>query len=285
MENKKIKMKGHETFSIREGWLSKGLFEISNDPKLFSKKNLTDILGIGTNMVKSLKYWLLTAGLIVESKKGEYILSELGNNIFLYDPYFEDAFSLFFVHLNIVRNEEKAYIWNLFFNKCNFKNFSKKDIVEQMKYLLDIENVEYNETILPDEISVLLKTYMADEKKDTPENNFTCPLSELNLIIRNGKDNYSKGKPSLITLDKYIVYYCMIEQAKDKTGINIEDLLKKDNFVCKLLNIDKMLMEEYLDLLKNENLITINRTAGLNMIYINQRLTIDEIFKRHFRGE
>ena len=50
----KIKMKGHESFSIREGWLTKGLIEVYNNPKVFSEKELTDIFGIGTNMVKSL---------------------------------------------------------------------------------------------------------------------------------------------------------------------------------------------------------------------------------------
>ena len=63
MDNK-IKLKGHESFSIREGWITKGIFEIKNNSKLFSEKNLTDILGIGTNMVKSLKYWLITSGII-----------------------------------------------------------------------------------------------------------------------------------------------------------------------------------------------------------------------------
>ena len=100
--DKKIKLKGHESFSIREGWITKGIFEIKDNPKLFSEKNLTDILGIGTNMVKSLKYWLITAGIIKEVKKMEYELTELGELIEKYDPYMEDVFSLYFIHLSIV---------------------------------------------------------------------------------------------------------------------------------------------------------------------------------------
>ena len=34
----KVKLKGHESFSIREGWLTKGLFEVKNNSKLFSRK-------------------------------------------------------------------------------------------------------------------------------------------------------------------------------------------------------------------------------------------------------
>lgn len=282
--DKKIKLKGHESFSIREGWITKGIFEIKDNPKLFSEKNLTNILGIGTNMVKSLKYWLITAGVIKEVKKMEYELTELGKLIKRYDPYMEDVFSLYFIHLAIVTNIEKAIVWNIFFNKCNIKNFSKRELLEQIKYILDTENLEYNEKMLIDEISILLKTYTIDDKNDTPENNLTCPLTELKLIRKVDKDIYQKEKSTLNVLNPYVVYWCMINQT-DSNSINIDDLFKGDNSVCKLLNLDKMLLNEYLDILKKENLITINRTAGLNMVYINKRYSLEEIFEKYFEGE
>ena len=279
----KVKLKGHESFSIREGWLTKGLFEVDRDSTLFSKKDLTDILGIGTNMVKSLKYWLMTSNLIEESKKNEYTLSELGNLLLKYDPYLEDVFSLYLIHLNIVQNVDKAYIWNLFFNKCNLKNFSKKELLEQIEYVLESESLEYNENTLADEIAVLIKTYVIDEKNDTPENNFTCPLSDLKLLRKNFKDNYSKEKPTLNNLSEMIVFYLIESRYKEST--NIDDLLKDDNSVGKLLNIDKTLLNEYLDILKRKEYITINRTAGLNMVYINKEISLEDIFKVYFRKD
>lgn len=283
MDNK-IKLKGHESFSIREGWITKGIFEIKNNPKLFSEKNLTDILGIGTNMVKSLKYWLITSGIIKETKKTEYELTELGRLIEQYDPYMEEVFSLYFIHLSIVTNIEKAIIWNIFFNKCNIKSFSKRELLEQIEYILETENLEYNEKMLVDEISILLKTYTIDEKSGTPENNFTCPLTELKLVRKIDKDVYQKEKSALNILNPYIVYWCLINQTDDNS-INIDDLIKGDNSVCKLLNLDKMLLNEYLDILKKENLITVNRTAGLNMVYINKRYSLKEIFEKYFERE
>ena len=118
--SEKVKMKGHESFSIREGWLTKGLLEVSANPKVFSEKNQTDIFGIGTNMVKSLKYWLQATMLIEENKKNEYKLSSLGQLIFDNDKYIEKKITLYLIHLNLVMNKDKALIWNLFFNKCHF---------------------------------------------------------------------------------------------------------------------------------------------------------------------
>ena len=282
--NNKVRLKGHESFSIREGWLTKGIFEICKNPKVFSEKNQTNIFGIGTNMVKSLKYWLMVSNLIEEQKNG-YVLSELGKLIMQYDPYMEDIFSLYLIHTQIAQNTERTLIWNIFFNKCHIKTFSKNDLQTRIEYILESENLEYNAKILGDEISVLLKTYVSEQKNDTPENNFTCPLVELKLLKKIDKDTYKKEKSSISNLDPYIVYWLILNQAKERESINIEELLKEDNSVSNFLNLDKILLNEYLDILKRLGLLTLNRTAGLNMVYINQRYTLRRIFEIHYGKE
>ncbi len=281
----KVRLKGHESFSIREGWLTKGIFEVSKNPKIFSEKNLTDVFGIGTNMVKSLKYWLIVSNLIQENKNKGYVLSELGELIKNKDPYMEDIFSLYFIHLNIAQNTERALIWNLFFNKCDMSTFSKDDLQRRIEEILKNDDFEFNSKILSDEISALLKTYTNEQKNDTPENNFTCPLSELKLVKKIEKDKYRKEKSSINNLDPYIVYWLLLNQIQEKDSINIEELLKEDNSISKLLNLDKILLNDYLDILKRIGLITINRTAGLNMVYINKKYTLQEIFEIHFGKE
>lgn len=279
----KIKMKGHESFSIREGWLTKGLIEVSNNSKVFSEKDQTDIFGIGTNMVKSLKYWLQATSLINDNKKNEYVLSKLGQLIYKYDKYIENKFTLYLIHLNLVLNVDKAYIWNLFFNKCHFKTFSKKDLYEQICELLEADNYEYNEKVLSDEISVLLKTYLIEEKDGTPEDNFICPLTDLKLIRKISKDTYKRELSNISYLNKYVVYWAILQQTNED-NISIDELIKGNNSVCNLLNLDKITLNEYLDMLKKDKYITINRTAGLNMVYFNKKLDLENIFKLEFEG-
>ena len=52
-----MKIRAHETFAIRKGWLHKGVKNILINPRLFSdkEKNPCSSLGIGTNMVKALR--------------------------------------------------------------------------------------------------------------------------------------------------------------------------------------------------------------------------------------
>lgn len=279
----KLKLKRHESFSIREGWLAKGIRNVKENSKTFSSVEATDILGIGTNMVKSLKYWMSATCLIKEENR-EAFLSEFGSLIDIYDPYLEDIFSWWLIHIKMMLNVDDAYIYNLFFNKCGKKSFSKRDIYEQLSLNLNNEKLEYNENILQDEVNMIIKTYAIDEKIDNPENNFISPLSELNLIKKIDRDTYERNKPEYRNLNYLIVFYLIEQLIKDKDYISIDELLKIDNSPAKLLNLDKNLINEYLDEMKRNGLVIINRTAGLNMVYFQKKLSLEDIMKEYFEG-
>ena len=76
---------GHEKFVFRDGWLKKGVDAVSQHPLLFSDDNALVLLGVGKNMVRSIRHWCLATGLVaeVESKerKREIRVTDLGNRI------------------------------------------------------------------------------------------------------------------------------------------------------------------------------------------------------------
>ena len=88
------KFRASETFFIRKGWLSKGMRYVSQKPDVFvdKKENPMDVLGIGANMVKSLRYWLQAVGLTSEPLKGRRIqtLTDFGELVHKHDPYTEE---------------------------------------------------------------------------------------------------------------------------------------------------------------------------------------------------
>lgn len=280
----KLKLKRHESFSIREGWLAKGIKNVKEYGNVFALQNATDILGIGTNMVKSLKYWM-TATKLVEEKNREIMLSDFGSIINEYDPYLEDIFSWWLIHINMITNINDAYIYNLFFNKCNIKTFTKRELYEKLYALLTNEKLTFNENILQDEVNMIIKTYTIDEKIDNPENNFICPLSELYLLKKVDRDTYEKNRPEIRNLSFWVVYYIICLLLDDRDNISIDELLKEENSPAKLLNMDKNLINEYLDEMKKNDLIIINRTAGLNMVYLKKKLSLNEIAEEYFKGD
>ena len=67
---------GHQTFPFRYTWLKKGYDAVKDavrdDVNVFANDNATSILGVGKNMVQSIRHWCLVAGIIeIEGKSSE----------------------------------------------------------------------------------------------------------------------------------------------------------------------------------------------------------------------
>ena len=57
---------GHETFVFRYGWLKKGLKGLRERPDVFSAEEAVARLGVGKNMVRSIRHWCLATRLPAE---------------------------------------------------------------------------------------------------------------------------------------------------------------------------------------------------------------------------
>ena len=132
-KNRKMKFRAHETFFINKGWFSKGMKYVqqTNGEVFISKtENPVDVLGLGTNMVKALRYWLQVVGLTEEdSKTRKQNLSEFGTIIFEKDRYLEEIGTLLLLQHKLVTNYEKATSWWYFFNYFNQTEFDVNDFV------------------------------------------------------------------------------------------------------------------------------------------------------------
>lgn len=280
MSNTKLKLRGHESFYIREGWLTKGIVAINKDKYILSNTiSAIDELGVGSAMVKSIRYWLQALRL-TEEKRGEKgkryqkISEDFGKILFENDRYFEDLGTLYLLHYKLVSNKELATTWNLFFNSIKATEMTKQHMEEGVKQLiLNIDpQYEISERSLSDDCNCLVKTYFA-EKNDlkNPEDNMICPFSDLGLIKKEhirGKDEIIyKTVPERNKLDKLIVLYVIMDNLGDKQSTTIKNLIEDENNIGSVFNLDKNTINYYIDILRDEGYLRVNRTAGLNTIY------------------
>lgn len=289
-ENLKYKLKGNETFTIREGWLNKGLNAIKEDPYVFSTQDAMDKLGMGSKMVKSLKYWLLATGLCEEKrdKNSKHFLKlteDFGKIVQEHDFYFEDIFTLWIMHFNIVSKLEFCTLWNFFFNRFSVIEFSKEAMINRMnsEFIKVFNNSGLIKSV-SDDCSVLLKMYVESDKNiEDPEDNLSSPFSELGVIQKKGKGEFEKVKPFEDNLDRLAILYVMLaNMSGDKKSIAIDDLATDDNNIGKVFNLDKNLIIDYLEQLKREKYITLNRTAGLDMVYLNKNADLKNILLNYY---
>lgn len=284
----KTRFKGHETFFFREGWLSKALYEmhVNNNDTLFSGNNGIVKLGVGSNMVKSIKYWMLTSKLIkLNSKTRCYELTELGNIIAAKDVYLEDMFSLWILHLNIVRNFESATTWNLFFNEFKAEKFNANHVKDVLKTYLSSKEVSFAEKSLDTDINVLLNMYTKEKSSNDPEENYLCPFSRLGLLGIN-RNEFAKKIPDLNNIDELVILYAillMIENDEDSGNyISISKLEEGENSLVNLMHFNRIIINEYLEQLANQSFIRIEKTAGLDMIYVTTELSSLDVVKMYF---
>ena len=277
-----LKFKKNESFYIRDGWFEKAINTINeNTDNIFSKNNGISILGIGSNMVKSLKYWLVASN-IIESSINKTVLSDLGNLILKYDQYLESNFSWFLIHHNLCKNVTECPLFAELFNS-DIKTFTKNDFIKLVQFDLNQMDIIVKKEYIEDDTSVLLKSYFNEALYDNPEDNYICPLSNLKLLEKRN-DVYFKSKPLYTSLSYLLVYYCLITTYNEKSFV-IEDSLNDLNTPLNIFNLDKNMYLQYLDEMRKKGLITINKTAGLNTVYFEKRLSLEEVFVEYFGGD
>lgn len=241
----KIRLQGHEKFALREGWINKALRLLPNNEDAFKRKDATDLFGIGSNMVKSLRYWMRAFGLTNTSGTE---LSEKGKLIAKYDPYLENPFSLWIMHSSIVKNIDDATTWFMFFNRCDADDLEKNEIEhillrEITKYAA---GTSFSEKSLSNDVDVLLNMYSKNKEKVDPEDKTSSPFSQLGLIKKiDGR--YIKCHPDKNIFSEAIVLYELSLRNVGKEGISIEDVVFNENGLAKTYNLTGVMANDYFD--------------------------------------
>lgn len=283
-EKVNYKLKGHEKFPLREGWLNKGLMAVTINPKVFSGNEGPDHLGVGTNMVKSIRHWMQSCNLIEKRKDGEF-LTDLAEIIKEKDPYFEDSFTLWILHSNLAKNIGNSTIWYLFFNKFKLEEFNKNDLMNQMQIeIFKIIGKSAPKSSIKDDIDVMLNMYSkVNLKNDDPEDKNICPFSNLGLIKKED-DIYTKVQPDLRKINEMLILYevsCLFENEK---SLSIDRISTGENSLGALYHLSRVSINHYLDVLDTMEYIKVDRTAGLDMVYsVNIKSPLDIVWEYYNR--
>lgn len=287
-----MKYSGHESFSIRKDWLAKGIRKIDS----FKKDELTsmDELGIGKNMVKSLRYWLKVTGITIdEPKKKVFSLSKLGELINKYDPYTEELGTLWLLQYNLAKNYDNATSWYFFFNEFNLSEFTLDDFITAIKKWDEMNNPKStSDSSLIKDFDCLRRTYLQKKLIDEmngkneetgPESNMECPFNELGLIKSVDKTLYKKTSPEKQKIPLLIVLAVIIEQANEQKEIKLSDLQNENNSIGKVFNLDTILLITLLSDLENQGYVKVVRTAGLDILRINTDLTFYGCIEKYYK--
>lgn len=290
---------GHSSFYPRENWLNKifsKIFQGNINEKVnhsfFSRNKITDaidILGVGSAMVESIKFWGDFFEIVNIDKISKTLsLSPSGKIIFSKDPYFQNPNSLWILHCNsLCKNSESPLIWTLALENKYSNIFTRETLEERCKIFVQENSIKASEKTLKDTVSVFIKTFLYDfsENKD-PEDNIISPFSSLKYLTCKNNDNFYFRNISSGEISEYILLYILY---KKLDFFNKNNKILLDELFSLTNNIIKINHTEFIKLIKKlEDCgeITIDRSANLeNIIFKNNEITEEFILNKILESE
>lgn len=282
----KYRFSGHETFVCKEFWLKKG-YDFVNTGNRFSDENAVLNLGVGKNMVSSIRFWMKSFGLINEDDE----LTEFANYIFDdngADPFIEDIATKYLLHYQLIKTNF-ASIFNIVFNKYRkerseftkelLHNFLKAEILESS------EAYVYNQRTFDSDISVLIRTYLkpnATEGKIEIEDDFSRLLIDLNYIrkTREKLDSNSKTiewfkieSEKRETLPVEVLLFSILDNPKFDDLISFKGLFTESNSPGQIFALNK---DGLYSLIQNSakrfDEVVFSDTSGVQMLKLESNI-------------
>lgn len=283
----KYTFSGHETFYCRHYWLKKG-FDFLREGNKFSDENAVTKLGVGKNMVTSIRYWVRAFGIINENKDGEnnQLTSEFGNKLFSengFDPFLEDSNSLWLLHYHLVKKGH-ASIYHLFFNKLKngSHEFTDDRIKKGIVYLTEENNQERpSDKTLDSDIKVFKANYMQPRNPKNIEDEFMGLLQELNLFESSKNiiaDNTDRDE---ISLELFL--YCLLDRFQGENSISVENILKAENSPALIFCMTEHGIIKKLKQLDDKfNSIVFSENSGVRELQFQNPLNKWEILEEYY---
>lgn len=179
----------HETFHPRFGWLKKGYDLALEDAQIFLRDDAPVRLGVGKNMVRSLRYWCTAFKVLQEEGRGsqptpfgEKLLADDG-----WDPFLENPASLWLLHWKLLMEPCGATAWAFTFGEFQTTEFTQEKLLDELREHASGFSSRIADSSLRKDVSCILRMYAEQESKKGPtEDSIDCPFTELKLLFSVG---------------------------------------------------------------------------------------------------
>lgn len=289
-QNKTLKFSGHETFICRHFWPKKGYDFLKNNNK-FSEPEAVVTLGVGKNMVTSIKFWLKAIGIIKQDDKlnelAELILDDNG-----YDPYLEDIGTIWLLHYLLVKNDY-ASIYSFIFNDFRKERlqFSRKQLHSYLKRkCLEISPNAYNQNTINSDIKVFIKNYLSPNHKQEQvniEDDLIGLFQDLKLLhsfkTEENIEQFKIDSKERNSLPPEIFLYSILDNENYTNAITIDDLRIKENSPGLVFAMNSEgIYDKINQLVKRYDQILFSKTAGNQVLQIDSEIDKSTILKDYY---
>lgn len=310
----KAKFSGHETFSLRYGWLKKATDFVASGNILQTSdeartRDAVVELGIGKNMVNSIRYWAEASGVIKSDQTAKdgltQTVSDEASSLFginennNWDQYLESPGGIWLIHFWLNFNDSVLTSYRYFFNYANAQVFEKNALINMClqdgKRMTQDDGL--NERTIKKDIDCFLNTYTRKRLKSAKafnEDMFTSPLTELGLVSEESNGVYAsllgerEGLPIEVFLYSLLRFANLELEDSKASSIDFESLLSKPLSPGRIFRLSESGLSRKLDDVQeytNGKLKWVD-SLGLRQVQMDQTLLSEptNLLKKYFKA-
>lgn len=273
-----MRFAGHESFHCRSFWLKKGFDHLKAE--LPFKDEATLQLGVGRNMVASIKHWVKSFGLIDLDSE---IIKEEANLIFSdngWDPYLEDEGTLWLLHYWVV-SSNYASTYSLVFDELR----KRKPLFTYQHFLSMVRenDKKTSESTLKKDFQAFQRTYVSKENSKDLDESFSGILTELNLVKEPKRDSFQIESTFRKSIPREIILYCILSGNVDKQSLSFEMLYSDKGSVGSAFALSREGLNNFLEsIAENYEQITYSNEAGIRELQIKSAIDPIDILRRYY---
>ncbi len=280
----------HQSFYLRTYWLRKAIQQINEEQRFFYEKNASELIGLGSNMVNSLKHWIVAADICHSNKRENdnkviHELTQFGHIFNNYDPYIEYNDTASIIHYNLVNDMEPCTTWFWFFNEYGKDSFEREEA--QTDFITWL-NKNYDSKVSTDtlerDLDCLIKQYFSKNKLSDPEEVIQSPLTILNLVEEKNGRVYKKS-PNYEEIGLTALMYVLLKF--DQYEVSLDELEKSKNLWGRVFNLSRSEIVKAIEQLVSISKypIEFDRTNRLDLVRVTQIDPIEFLESEYIRKE
>lgn len=285
-----LSFSGHETFACKTLWLKKGYDFVINGGDFNAASAVSD-LGVGKNMVSSIRFWLKAFG-VTENDRA----SILGNKLFDnngWDPYCEDIVTLWLLHYSIV-SLKIASIYNIAFTglKRNKIEFSRTDLSKYIEMICRQKSQlnAFNKRTVNKDIGVFLQNYVYPTKAKSVDD-YSNLLLNLNLVHKTDTKVEEKGIAENLyqfdfktseDINPTIILYALLDYSDRDNVLSNDKVSDLSLIFCVSENEFKSILRNLSK--QNPNIITYSDNSGIINVGVNKDVDKFDILDSYYRS-
>lgn len=280
----KYTFSGHESFPCKTLWLKKGYdFIKANDN--WNDADSVVKLGVGKNMVASIRYWMRAFGLTINDELTNiaYYIFDTDNGK---DPFIEDLGTLWLLHYLLVSTGE-ATLYKLLFTQFQRErlSFDREHLLSFVKRTMteDGKLKTYNENTVRKDVGVLLQNYVQPQKAQSMED-YSSLLIDLDLIRQSNEGKlYTFNIEGKRQIPLAILLYAIAKEKGEDNSVDYDTLHSIGNIFClndmELISMLMALQVKYPEVLRYSD------TAGLRQVQFLKQVSSDQVLTYYYDNE